>query len=115
MSAAPTPAQWKSAVVCSSFKLGYMSEKGLKKGNMDLPVVTLPVLQQLAHGIHAAWSLSVGSFCLVMHSKLEGLQLSKQTLDAYWKARVLEIRAPKKKNKNEDTAVCNSYLFMSKL
>ena len=63
----------------------------------------------LIHGILAAWTLKVGSFCLVMHSKLEDLPLDRRTLDGYWKARVLEIRIAR--NKKADKAVCASGFY----
>jgi len=68
---------------------------------------------RLIHDILAAWTLKVGSFCLVMHSKLEDSPLDKRTLDGYWKARVLEIRIAKNKKLNADTAVCDFYFFIS--
>lgn len=43
----------------------------------------------------AAWNFNVGSFCLVMHTKLESLSLDDRTVDAFWKARIIEIRRSK--------------------
>lgn len=55
--------------------------------------------------LHAAWSLKVGSFCLVMHSKLDDLSLEDRTINAYWKARVIEIRKPMIQTKEQ--SVCD--------
>lgn len=111
MSASPTPAQWKASVACNSFTLRYMNKKNGKKGSLDSVTYTYSMVQ-LVNGIDAAWTFTIGSFCLVMHAELESLPLDKRTLDGYWKARILEIRAPKtKRNEIADTAVCASYLF----
>jgi len=109
MSTSPTLAQWKASTPCESFKLSYTNQKNLKKGNL---YPTYDIYALLVHGILAAWTFKVGSFCLVMHSKLEDVPLDERTLDGYWKARVLEIR--KAKNKNADTAVCDFYLFIAR-
>jgi hypothetical protein len=107
MSTSPTLAQWQVSTPCKSFKISYTNKKKLKRGSLQ----RYGIHARLFHGILAAWTLKVGSFCLVMHSRLEGLPMDERTLDGYWKARVLEIRIAK--IKNADTAVCDYYLFIS--
>jgi hypothetical protein len=55
----------------------------------------------------AAWTLKVGSFCLIMHQNLDPLALDERTVNAYWKARIIDIRKPRK-----DESVCDYIISM---
>jgi hypothetical protein len=44
------------------------------------------------------WQFDVGSFCLVRHQGIDGIPPEECTLDKYWKARIVEIRKPKRKS-----------------
>lgn len=45
----------------------------------------------------------MGSFCLVRNEGLDGVPPEECTRDRYWKARIIEIRRPRKKS----NATCN--------
>jgi hypothetical protein len=57
-----------------------------------------------------AWTFKVGSFCLIMHKNLDSLSLDERTVNAYWKARIIDIRKPKIERKDE--LVCDYIISM---
>jgi hypothetical protein len=44
------------------------------------------------------WQFHVGSFCLVRNEGIDGVPPEECTRDRYWKARIIEIRRPRRKS-----------------
>jgi hypothetical protein len=54
----------------------------------------------ISHCTFSEWRFYVGSFCLVRNQGLDGVPPEECTRDRYWKARIVEIRRPRRKKSN---------------
>lgn len=57
----------------------------------------------ICHCAFPEWQFHVGSFCLLRNEGLDGVPPEECTRDRYWKARIIEIRRPRRKS----NATCN--------
>jgi hypothetical protein len=91
MASNPTDMQWKHANSCETFSLTYTGKNNKSRGIKTHD--SIPT----SHYIFTAWHFNVGSFCLVRHEGIDGIPPEECTRDRYWKARIIEIRRPKRK------------------
>ena len=91
-------AQWKTATPCNSFLLTYPRKKK-KTGGMEwiMPHIFI------CHCTFPERQFHVGLFCLLRNEGLDGVPPEECTQDRYWKARIIEIRRPRRKS----NATCN--------